>query len=117
MIYSKNGPNWLNWQCCLAGSSKTAPRILIFSIAVGADYSFELIYIETFASPFIGHNDLFLGSVLCVSMDDPHNFEGKCYFNQGNQIGAGREGFHYSQHPKFQILMSSLGNVMGFFLV
>ena len=28
-----NGPNW---QCCLAGSSKTAPRILIFSIILGA---------------------------------------------------------------------------------
>ena len=41
----KNGPNGLNWQCCLAGSSKTAPTILIFSIAMGAGYSFELIYI------------------------------------------------------------------------
>ena len=29
-IYLKNGPNGLNWQCCLAGSSKTGPRILIF---------------------------------------------------------------------------------------
>ena len=37
--------NRLNWQCCLAGSSKTAPRILISSIAMGADYSFELISI------------------------------------------------------------------------
>ena len=24
------------WQCCLTGCSKTAPRILIFSIAMGA---------------------------------------------------------------------------------
>ena len=31
-----NGPNWL---CCIAGSSKTAPRIL-FSIVLGAKYSF-----------------------------------------------------------------------------
>ena len=31
---------WPNWQCCLAGSSKTAPRILIFSMAMGAEYSF-----------------------------------------------------------------------------
>ena len=29
-IHLENGPNGLNWQCCLAGSSKTAPRILIF---------------------------------------------------------------------------------------
>jgi len=55
--------NGLDWQCCLAGSSKTAPRILIFSIAMGADYSFELNSIETFAPQFFGHNNLFLGSV------------------------------------------------------
>ena len=30
-------------------SSKTAPRILIFSITMGANYSFELISIETYA--------------------------------------------------------------------
>jgi hypothetical protein len=30
----------LNWHCCVAGSSKMAPRVLIFSIAMGADYSF-----------------------------------------------------------------------------
>jgi hypothetical protein len=29
-----------------AGSFKTAPRILIFSIAIGADYSFEVKNIE-----------------------------------------------------------------------
>jgi hypothetical protein len=53
----------MNWQCCLAGSSKTAPRILIFSIAMGADYSFELTSIETYAPQFIGHDKFFLGSV------------------------------------------------------
>ena len=41
-----NGPNW---QCCLAGSSKTAPRILIFSIALGAEYSFYVKFIATYA--------------------------------------------------------------------
>jgi hypothetical protein len=39
-IYLKNGPNGLNWQCFLAGSSKMAPRILIFSIVMGAKPSF-----------------------------------------------------------------------------
>ena len=48
---------------CLAGSSKTVPKILIFSIAMGADYSFELNSIETYAPQFFGHNNLFLGSV------------------------------------------------------
>ena len=45
------------------GSSKTAPRILIFSIAVGADYLIEPISIETYAPQFIGQNKSFLGSV------------------------------------------------------
>ena len=39
---SEVGPNGLNWHRCLAGSSKTAPRILIFSIAIGANYSYEV---------------------------------------------------------------------------
>ena len=38
-IFEVNGPDW---HCCLAGSSKTALRILIFSIATGADYSYEV---------------------------------------------------------------------------
>ena len=43
-IFTVNG---LNWQCCLDGSSKTAPRILIFSIAIGAKPSFWLKSIAT----------------------------------------------------------------------
>ena len=43
-IFAVNG---MDWQCCFAGSSKTDPWILIFSIAMGADYSFELNFIET----------------------------------------------------------------------
>jgi len=42
----QNGPNW---QCCLAGSFKKAPRILIFSIALGAEYSFYMKSIATYA--------------------------------------------------------------------
>ena len=55
--------NRLDWQCCLAGTSKIAPRILIFSIVMGADYSIELIIIVTYVLQFIGHNKIFLGSV------------------------------------------------------
>ena len=40
--FSPFGPifevNGLDWQCYLAGSSKTATIIFIFSIAIGADY-------------------------------------------------------------------------------
>jgi hypothetical protein len=43
----KNSKSWgLDWQCCLDGSSKAAPRILIFSIAIGTNYSFEVKNIE-----------------------------------------------------------------------
>ena len=44
--FSPFGPifevNGLDWQYYLAGSSKMAPRILIFSIAIGADYSYKM---------------------------------------------------------------------------
>ena len=36
-------------QCRLAGSSKMAPRILIFSIVLGAEYSFYVKSISTYA--------------------------------------------------------------------
>ena len=36
-LYEVNG---LDWQCYLAGSSKTAPTILILSITMGAKPSF-----------------------------------------------------------------------------
>ena len=42
-IYRKNGPDGL---CSLAGSSKTAPSILIFPIVLGARYSF---YVKSIA--------------------------------------------------------------------
>ena len=51
------------WIGCLAGSSKTARRILIFSMAMCADYSFELISIENYTPKFNGNNKLFLDSV------------------------------------------------------
>ena len=34
---------------------------------MGADYSIELISIETYAPQFIGHNNIFLGSVYYLS--------------------------------------------------
>ena len=49
--------NGLDWQCYLAGSSKTAPRILIFSIAMGADYSFEVKNIKIWLPAFFKHNN------------------------------------------------------------
>ena len=47
--------NGLDWQCCLARSSKTAPRILIFSIAMDADNSFYVKFIATEAPTFFGY--------------------------------------------------------------
>ena len=51
-ICLKIGPNWPNWQCCLPGSSKTAPRI---SIAMDAANSFYVISIATYAATFFGY--------------------------------------------------------------
>ena len=55
--------NGLDWQCCLAGSSKTAPRILIFLITMGADYSFYVKTIETYARAFLTLNILAIDRV------------------------------------------------------
>ena len=43
----------LDCQCCLAGSSKTAPRIFIFSIVLGAEYLSDVKSIETHACTFL----------------------------------------------------------------
>ena len=44
-------------------ATKTAPRILIFSMAMFVDYLSELISIATCAPQFIAHNKLFLASL------------------------------------------------------
>ena len=46
-------PAELNRQRCLAGSSKTAPRILIFLIAMGDKYLSYVKSIATFAVTFL----------------------------------------------------------------
>ncbi len=40
-----------------------ATRTLIFSIAMGANYSVEVIYIEIYVPQFIEHYEILLGSV------------------------------------------------------
>ena len=57
------------WAICadtavlLAGSSKMAPRILIFSIAIGADYSYEVKNSEILAPAFFKHNNSYIATV------------------------------------------------------
>ena len=46
-----------------AGSFKTAPRIYIFSSAMGADYSLYVKTIETYARAFLTLNILTIGRV------------------------------------------------------
>ena len=64
--FSPFGPifevNGLDWQCYLAGSSKTAPRILIFSIAMGAKPSFYLKSIAIWAPAIFLHNNSFIAT-------------------------------------------------------
>ena len=56
--------NGLDWQCCLAGSSKTAPRIFIFSIVLGAECLSYLKSIETHARTFFKVIIFSIGSVV-----------------------------------------------------
>ena len=57
------GPNWLNWQWCLPGSSKMAPSIFIFSIVLVAEYSSYVKSNATFALTFFGYIISILASV------------------------------------------------------
>ena len=61
----------LDWQCCLVGSSKMAPRIFIFLIVLGAEYSSYVKSIETHARAFLTLNILFKGTLHC-DMVQPH---------------------------------------------
>ena len=54
---------WAEMAKCLAGISKTASTILIFSIAMGADYSFELISIVHWVPQFFIHDKSILDRV------------------------------------------------------
>ena len=47
-----------------------APRILIFSIAIGADYSYEMKNIEIWAPVFFKHNNLFIATVYRLENKD-----------------------------------------------
>ena len=69
-IWSNFEVNWLDWQCCLAGSSKMAPRILIFSIAMGADYSFYVKSTATYAPAFLRYNNSVLARVVYYIYND-----------------------------------------------
>ena len=53
----------MDWQCSLAGSSKTAPRIFIFSIVLGAENLSDVKSIETHARTFLSLNILSIGTV------------------------------------------------------
>ena len=53
---TKMGLKGLNWHCGLAGSSTTAPRILIFFNAMGARPTFYLKFIATLSPPKSWHN-------------------------------------------------------------
>ena len=67
-IWSIFEVNGLNWHYCLAGSSKTAPRILIFSIAMVADYSFYVKNIDIWALAFFKHNNSFIATVYLINI-------------------------------------------------
>ena len=55
--------NELDWQCCLAGSSKTAPRIFIFLIVLVAEYLSYVKSIAAYAPAFLAYNNSVLARV------------------------------------------------------
>ena len=57
--------NGLDWQCCLAGSSKRAPRIFIFSIVLGAENLSYMKLIVTHARAFLALIISSISSVFC----------------------------------------------------
>ena len=65
--FSPFGPffeiNGLDWQCYLAGSSKKVSRSFTFLIVQGAEYSFYVKTIATYAPTFLGYNNLVLAIV------------------------------------------------------
>ena len=64
-IFEVNG---MDWQCYLAGSSKTAPRMLIFSIVLVAKYSFYVKPIATYAPQKV---DIIIHSqTVCIECGD-----------------------------------------------
>ena len=54
---------WAGLAVLLAGSSKTAPRIFIFSIVLGAKYLSYVKFITTYAVTFLGYIISVLASV------------------------------------------------------
>ena len=76
---SEIGPNGLNWQCYLAGSSKTAPRILTLSPAYTSIW-----YYKTYPSQNV--NKSIRGLVTPTSTDRDlqikMGWRGNCKFNR-----------------------------------
>ena len=60
--------NGLNWLCCLACSSQRAPRILIFSIVLGAENLSNVKSVETHARAFLPLNISAISSVRTLSL-------------------------------------------------
>ena len=63
-IWPKFEVNGMDWQCCLAGSSKWAPRILIFSIVLGAQNLSYVKSIEIHVRAFLPLNISAISSVI-----------------------------------------------------
>ena len=99
---SEVGPNGLNWQCCLAGSSKTAPRILIFSIAIGADYSFDIKSGFSIAPAFSLHNNFDIASVSGDRLPnhaEGHRLNGRDTLSRKAGLRLGKDSTGVEEYP------------------
>ena len=98
------GPIWPNseekgqdWQCCLASSSKTAPRIFIFSIVLGAEYLSYVKSIQTHARAFFPLNISTVGSVNDNSQRNAVSALAKKIFGKAKKYS----GLTYEGSPEF----------------
>ena len=75
--------NGLDWQYYLAGSSKRAPRICIFSIVLGAEYWFYLKSIAIYAPAFLVYNNSILARVTFIRPNpkSKHNLQSSFSIN------------------------------------
>ena len=63
------------------GSSKTAPRILIFSNAMVADYSLDMKNIYIWALAFFKHNNSFIATVISMFTHTQTHFHTQSHSN------------------------------------
>ena len=105
--------------CCLAGSSKMDPRILIYSTAMGAKPLFYTKFIATYLSPPKSwHNNSFLGSVSEVKQNSNRRSKLKMHltkiYNLSSNHSTALQSWSAELCSKGQLISECLYDVFKF---